>query len=203
LIIRVHNKVICIIVPQKSGISTVTNILSYPITKEVTSKSRARRILKRNNALLHVGSTLKAEQIFAKENNIKIDYLYAVIRNPLDRFKSAYKDRIIVKNIDNFPDNSLDYALNNIKNVSTDFGKHARPQTEWLGKDLKVFDKVFDTYKLNSDFKPLIEKLTGVAIPEVKENSTSYANIKVEINEEQREIINNFYKDDYLIFNSL
>lgn len=153
--------------------------------------------------LLHVGSTLKEEQTFARDNDIKIDYLYAVIRNPLDRFKSAYKDRILVKNIDKFPDTSLDYALYNIKNVNTDFGKHARPQTEWLGKDVKVFDKVFDTYNLNLEFKPLIESLSGITIPEVKENSTAHANVKVELNKKQKEFVDNFYKDDYLIFNSL
>ena len=74
-----------------------------------------------------MGGTLKEELEFVKKNNIKIDYLYGVIRDPLDRFESAYKDSF-KKNTDQFQDNSLEFIIENLQNfinLKKDFGLHA------------------------------------------------------------------------------
>lgn len=201
MIIRVHNKVFCVIVPQKCGISSVTNILGYPITGEIISKSRTRRILKKKNHLYHIGNTLDIELSFAKENDISIDYLYAVVRDPLDRFISAYKDRILKKDTDGFGDKSLSFAIENLPTLissETDFGLHARPQSHWLGNSIAIYDKVFDTRDLNKTFKPLVEKAANVSIPQMRENVSDDA-INIELTPEQKKYLQTFYSSDYAL----
>jgi hypothetical protein len=205
MIIKVKDKIFCVIVPQKSGISTITNILGYPATKDVRSKSQTRRTLRKQNRLLHIGGTLEEELDFAKENNIKIDYLYAVVRDPIDRFKSSYKDRVLKKNKDQFENQSLDFAIYNLGRLiklERDFGKHARPQSRWLGSNPQEFDQIFSTYDLNTKFKPLVEEVAGISIPDIREN-VSNDNITVELTPKQEEYLEQFYSKDYLFINSL
>ena len=205
MIIKVKDRIYCVIVPQKSGISTVTNILAYNVTNSIDTKTRSRRFLKRNQLLYHVGSTLEEELNFVKENNIKLDYLYGVVRNPLDRFISSYKDRILKKGHDRLTDTSLDFAINNLHRMiskNTDFGKHSRLQTYWLGNNPKIYDRVFDTYELNTLFKPLIETYIEKDIPIVREN-VSDDNIVVTPTALQEQSIKLFYKPDYDFLTSL
>lgn len=205
MIIKVNDKIFCVIVPQKSGISTVTNILGYPVTGEIISKSRTRRILKKNNSLYHAGNTLDIEMSFAKENNVNIDYLYAVTRDPLERFVSAYKDRILKKDTDKFEDKSLDFVIKNLSKLissETDFGNHARPQSHWLGDDIAVYDKVFNTKLLNESFKPLVEKIANVSIPMIREN-VSNDQININLTNEQKQYLKSFYSSDYKLLEKI
>lgn len=206
MIIKVIDKIFCIITPQKSGISSVTSILSYPITKKtIHSKNINRQILSKYNSFFHVGGTLKEELEFVKKNNIKIDYLYGVIRDPLDRFESAYKDRVLKKNTDQFQDNSLEFIIENLQNfinLKKDFGLHARPQTRWLGDNPKIYDKIFNTLELNLKFKPFVEEVAGISIPETRLN-VSNDNIKISFTQEQSDFLRQFYKKDFLFLDKL
>lgn len=205
MIIKVVDKNFCVIVPQKCGISTVTNILGYPITGEITSKTRTRRMLRNKNHLHHLGNTLDIEMSFAKENGINIDYLYAVTRDPIERFVSAYKDRILKKDTDGFTDKSLEFAIENLPSLissATDFGLHARPQSHWLGNDIRIYKKVFNTHDLNSTFKPLVEKVANVCIPQIREN-VSNDEINIELTPEQKQYLYNFYSSDYALLEQI
>lgn len=204
MIIKVKNKNFCVIVPQKSGISTVTNILGYPTTGKVTTKSQIRRVLKRQNMLYHIGSTLDVELDFANENNIKIDYLFGIYRDPIERFKSAYKDRVIKKNKDQFIDGSLDYIIDHLENLvssNTDFGMHARTQTTWLGDDFTIFDKVFHINDLNTFFKQIVEDVSDVEIPDIRSNSSNDDILVLDIDQINK--VKKFYKKDLDFISSL
>lgn len=210
MIIRINNNNYCIVVPQKSGISTITNIVGYDLisslyTKDYANfptKSKVRKVMDNHNRLIYVGDT--DDIVFAKENNIKIDFTFGVVREPISRFKSCYRDRVVKKNKDKLKNNSVDFVVNNLQQLidsGTDFGMHARPQVDWLGKNYEIYDSIIKTKQINLKLKPLISKELGINIPDIRSNKSGHSEIY--LNRKNISILKEFYKEDYKLFYSL
>ena len=116
--------------------------------------------------------------------------MFAVVRDPIDRLLSAYRDRVYTKNMDEFENCSWEWFCNNFKDLvlqGTDIGRHCRPQVDWLGRDANRYNTVFYTSDLNNKFKAIVENITGATIPDLFENASNHVNI--EMSDEQKSFL--------------
>ena len=181
------DKTVIVNLSHKTGVSTIINLLAYPITKYFGSKSQVRKKLK--------------PEIYTLENKFDdADLKVAIVRDPIERIKSCYKDRIVVKNRDNLRDkvNTFTDFCNNFEKLYKEeyqIKLHSYPQVEALGKNPNYYDLIVSTKDINSKFKPRLEKLLDEKIPETKLNVSNSSDIIV--TKDQIEYFKNFYKEDY------
>jgi len=181
------NKTVIVNLSHKTGVSTMINLLSYPITKYFGSKSQVRKKLD--------------TEFYTLENKFDdADLKVAIVRDPIERIKSCYKDRIVVKNRDNLKDKIKSFTdfCNNFEKLYKEeyqIKLHSYPQVEALGTNPNYYDIIVNTKEINSKFKPKLEKLLDEKIPETKLNVSHSHDVTVKENE--IEYFKDFYKDDY------
>ena len=69
---------------------------------------------------------------------IDVDEKCCIIRNPIKRFISAYKNRVLFHKDFGFRNLNIDEIIEKLENNSFD-NKHFLPQSYWLGSDLRYF----------------------------------------------------------------
>ena len=69
---------------------------------------------------------------------IDVDEKCCIIRNPIKRFVSAYKNRVLFHKDFGFRNLNIDEIIEKLENNSFD-NKHFLPQSYWLGSDLRYF----------------------------------------------------------------
>ncbi len=69
---------------------------------------------------------------------IEVDEKCCIIRNPIKRFISAYKNRVLFHKDFGFRNLNIDEIIEKLENNSFD-NKHFLPQSYWLGSDLRYF----------------------------------------------------------------
>lgn len=188
-----NDKVVQVTCPNKSGISTVTDILGYPFFNEFRARGGRSRLLKTGN--------------WIKTNNYSKEWVIekkiAIIRDPISRTASCYADRVMKKNRNNSRDTvpSFDYFVRNLKQVQEqhhDLLVHSQTQLHWLGTDPNYYDYIFNTKQLSVEFANIISEISGVKIPTTSHRKSSRGLSKsFEITEEHKRLIKEFYADEY------
>jgi len=79
---------------------------------------------------------LPTKQPFKK---VAADFKCCIVRNPLNRFISAYKNRIIYHKDSEFKNHTIDMVLEKLENENYE-NKHFLPQSFFLGNDLNYYD---------------------------------------------------------------
>ena len=140
----------------------------------------------------------------------------AFVRDPLERFLSAYSNRMVYHNqrslsatdranlkrhrLTDTPD--IHTFINNFEtyvSVCRDIKHHTRPMVEFLGTDPRYFHRLFRMSEMN-EFEMEIKKRTGVHI-EVQHAQAHGTKIpKEELSNLEIEKIKKLYKQDYNIF---
>ena len=69
---------------------------------------------------------------------IEVDDKCCIIRNPIKRFISAYKNRVLFHNDFGFRNLNINEIIEKLENNSFD-NRHFLPQSYWLGSDLSYF----------------------------------------------------------------
>ena len=69
---------------------------------------------------------------------IEVDDKCCIIRNPIKRFISAYKNRVLFHKDFGFRNLNIDEIIEKLENNSFD-NRHFLPQSYWLGSDLSYF----------------------------------------------------------------
>lgn len=129
----------------------------------------------------------------------------AIKRDPIERFKSCYTDKIIREN-ENI---ELDYFIDNFESVLNNHEKlhsnskvkmgylkyHFLPQTYHLGNDKSYFDLIIDTKDINNILKPILESTWGLELPNFHGRKQDLP--KIYLTDLQKEKIKNIYKCDY------
>ena len=69
---------------------------------------------------------------------IEVDEKCCIIRNPIKRFISAYKNRVLFHKDFGFRNLNINEIIEKLENNSFD-NRHFLPQSYWLGSDLKYF----------------------------------------------------------------
>jgi len=134
-------------------------------------------------------------QKFAK---VEATYKCCIIRNPIERFLSAYRNRIIFHRDVNFFNFSVDSVINSLLN--NDFqNKHFLPQCFYLGNDLSYYNFCVNINKIK-DFEKYVNNFFGTSyiFPKLQTGGNEE---KIKLNKNQIEKIRLIYKKDFDILN--
>lgn len=71
-------------------------------------------------------------------------------------------------------------------------------QTHWLGTDAAVFDHIFTTDQLNTDYRSLLSEISGINISGRHSNRTNEKNLR--LTSTQEDAIRSYYAQDYSVF---
>jgi hypothetical protein len=185
-----NKKSVSVNVANKCGSSTVRGILGYP------------RI---NGIIRHIPRHLRPHnEYYEGEETVPftVDYKFVIVRDPVERFLSIYRQRVLSISADNITEEvtSFDYFVKNyedIKNRYPDIEKNGHLQTQEIGKDYQMYDSVFNTNSLAKKFRKRISKISEVEIPVVHLKNTRKAPDNFDVTDEHRKIIKELFSDDY------
>lgn len=188
-----NGKKILVGLAEKAGSSSAISMMGYPVLGEF--KYRKERL------------PLMTKKIWTEHNYNHVanwndfDIRIAIVRDPVKRFVSCYKDRVYNKNKDGTRNyvKSFDDFVNDIDNIckrSRDIKKHSLPLVDVLGPSSN-YNHIICLENLNTEFIPLIEEVSGVAGIPVYYNKTSKKAGEVIPSNEQVSLIKQRYKKDY------
>ena len=132
-------------------------------------------------------------------------FKFAFVREPIDRFISCWKDKVLERNYFNFPTEEyekmkdLDTFISWVEklDIST-CDEHLREQSDLIDLDNVDFIGKFENF--NQDLIHVLKKL-NIPVDEVYHQNRTQAR-KVEVSESQKQRIQNIYRNDYKNFYS-
>jgi hypothetical protein len=188
-----NGKKILVGLAEKAGSSSAISMMGYPLLGEF--KYRKERL-----PLISKG--IWTEKNYTQVNNWQdYDVRIAIVRDPVERFVSCYKDRVFNKNKDGTRNyvKSFDYFLENIDSIShqsRDIRKHSLPLVDIIGPVSK-YNYIIPLSKLNTEFISMIEEISGVQGIPISYNKTSKKAGEVVLTSKQVSEIKMRYREDY------
>jgi hypothetical protein len=131
---------------------------------------------------------------FSSSNNFT--KIFTIVRNPIDRFISAYN---FAKNC-SLMDSSytissfIDHILDNTININFDFDRHFASQSDFIKNDLGINIDIFKFEELHEFYKYL-HSFNSKKYPIEKTNSTTHLECNLKRTDKKR--ISEIYKDDF------
>ena len=129
-----------------------------------------------------------------------VDEKCCIVRDPLKRFISAYKNRVLFHRDFGFRNLNINEIIEKIENNSFD-NRHFLPQTYWLGNNLKYFTIVSNISNIeifingvNNFFQNKVE------FPRIQTGSTVE---NIELNNNQITKLKKIYSSDYDLIGDL
>lgn len=197
LITYKNNNKLSVSVANKCGSSSCISIIGYPFLGNFKYRKDTNQINRKNWKVI---SLLKIQNILS-QYPIRV----AIVRDPVERFISCYKDRVIQRNKDKVKDTVSDfsYFVNNIEVIRTkykDIYRHTEPQVKSYGLNPKIFTHIINIKDINDQFIPLIEEVSNTQNIPVVYHKNSFAVSEIIPTEEDIKKIKKFYDIDYKFF---
>jgi hypothetical protein len=181
---------------KKCGTTSATSIMGYP--RAGTHMARQMKsVLRKHDEWWK--SVARAPYTLDE-----VDYKYALVRDPVRRLVSCFKDRVLLKNrnnirdeVDNWEDfiNNLDYFRT--QPHYTDIRRHSLPQVVVLGKDVELFDDVYKTNEISTRFLTDVSRIAGTEIKPIKTKVSAPITQEIKVTDAHAKIIKDYYSDDY------
>lgn len=139
---------------------------------------------------------LPSKQKFSKVN---ADIKCCIIRDPIKRFLSAYKNRILYHKDKLFYNHSIDQIINKLIDKKFE-NPHFLPQVFFLGNDISYYDFYCDIYEIHK-FESFLNNFFNkkIAFPKVQ---TGTSMEEVNLNKDQIIKLIDIYKEDYEFISS-
>jgi len=190
-------------------------LVYYPCPKNANSSAKLffARHLGIENKFLFLGDEkpryLQDKSIYLKENKIPLsnwlpskqkffkidsDFKCCIVRDPVKRFLSAYKNRIIYHKDKNFFNHTVDEVIKKLENDKFE-NKHFLPQNYFLGNDLNYYDFVGHVDNILA-FKNYINNFFGqhLEFPSIQKGGSATL---LDLSNIQKNKIKKIYKFDY------
>ena len=133
-------------------------------------------------------------------NKIDADEKCCIIRDPLKRFISAYKNRILFHKDPGFQNLNIDEIIEKMENNLFD-NRHFLPQSYWLGNDLKYFTIVANISNMETFINGVNDFFQNkVEFPRIQTGGTD-ANIVLTNNQISK--LKKIYSEDYDLIGDL
>ena len=127
-----------------------------------------------------------------------VDIKCCIVRDPLKRYVSAYKNRILYHDDPQFNKHTIEMILNKLENNNFE-NKHFLPQTYFLGDDLDYYSFWATTEKI-SEFVENVNNFFGSQI-DFPRFQTGGGDINIKLSNSQAERIKKIYISDYKLLN--
>lgn len=126
---------------------------------------------------------------------------FCVVRDPIERFVSAYCDRVLRygrKELESFPTiSSLVHSIHSLGDFAS-LAHHVRPMVDFYGREPQKYDQVFRFSKLDR-LKNFLEVQMNQNLPDLRLQSCEKIE-KPTLTDKDRTILQEFYADDYEVF---
>ena len=134
---------------------------------------------------------LPTKQPFAK---VDVDYKCCLTRDPIKRFISTYKNRILYHKDNDFKNHSIDQILEKLENNLFE-NKHFLHQTYFLGNNLNYYNFYADVTNINLFEKKVNDFFNNnIKFPKIQTGGNDY---DVILNFDQIDKIKTIYKEDF------
>lgn len=180
-------------VAEKAGSSTAIATMGYPIMGSFKYRDDRKPLLR---------SGVWKEIHYARVKDWdEFPVRIGIVRDPVKRFISCYKDRVANKNKDNvqsYVKNFNDFVINleKIRTISRDIRNHTKPLIEILGT-AKNYNHIILTENIDTEFVSLIKEISGNNDVPIVRHKTSNKAKDIIPSEEEIYLIKEFYKEDY------
>jgi len=136
----------------------------YPVFTSLQNGKKLAFYPVKKNAKMHESFKKKSNLVNLYEGKyafqiINVDYKSCIVREPLERFISAYKNRVLFHKDKNFYKHSVSEVIEKLENGNVE-NKHFLPQSFFLGNDLSYFDIVGSLSNIKS-FEEKINNFFG------------------------------------------
>mgnify|MGYP001304717130 CR=1 FL=1 len=134
---------------------------------------------------------IPSKQPFEKKN---VDIKCCIVRDPIKRFISAYKNRILFHRDLQFKDHSIDMILDKLE-INNFENKHFLPQVYFLGEDLNYYT----FWSTTEDLSLFVEQVNDffsrkINFPKIQ---TGGSDIKIKLTNSQISKIKKIYAKDF------
>lgn len=141
---------------------------------------------------------------FTTNNPLKYTYRMCIVRDPIERFISAYCNRVNMNGV-NTEYLSISDVIDKVKNGDEEFRKkyfqffsHIKPLIKHYGTSPKYFTHIFNTNQMG-EVKKFIEEQSGRELPDIHLNK-SLIQAKPILSESEIDFLKRYYKIDYYIY---
>ena len=136
-------------------------------------------------------SIIPSKQPFEKK---KVDIKCCIVRDPIKRFISAYKNRILFHRDVQFKDHSIDMILDKLE-INNFENKHFLPQSYFLGNDLNYYS----FWSTTDNIGMFVEKVNDfferkIDFPKIQ---TGGGNFQINLSNFQIKKIEKIYSEDF------
>jgi hypothetical protein len=189
-----NSKTLYVACSKKCGTTSATSIMGYPRAQSHMAR-QMKTVLNQYNEWWKTVSRSPYELA-------EMDYKYAIVRDPVNRIVSCFKDRVLLKNrnnikseVDNWEDfiNNLDY----FRNKYVDLKRHSLPQVNVIKKDPSFYDKIYLTQNISTKFLKDVSVIAQCEIPPIQTKTSRKVPQNFTVTEEHINIIKDYYSDDY------
>ncbi len=131
---------------------------------------------------------------YTKFKKVIADEKCCLVRDPIARFVSNYKNRILFHRDSGFINHSIDMVIEKLENNMFE-NQHFLPQNFWLGKDLKYFTIVANI----SNIKNFVDGINDffqkkIDFPKIQTGGKEF---QISLNLRQIKKLKKIYSDDY------
>jgi hypothetical protein len=124
------------------------------------------------------------------------DYKFTIIRDPVERLKSAFTNRVLFYNFTK--QKTWDEFVEKWPSVHhSDISHHTRPICSWLGRNPSAYTHVFTLDQMD-EVAELLSTISGKKIATMKRQDGGSEHKKyIRVTEKHLKKIQDYYKDDY------